>query len=97
MQLGSQTLTLSNAAGSFSGNLSGTGNLTLASGTETLTSASTFTGTATIANGTLFLTATNALANSARVTDNGTLDVSGVTTSGLVPAATIISLAGNGR
>lgn len=96
VQLGSQTLTLSNAAGSFTGNISGTGNLTLANGTETLTSASSFTGTTTISTGTLFLTATNALANSSRIIDNGTLDVSGVTTSGLVAAASINSLAGNG-
>lgn len=96
--LGSQTLTLSNAAGSFTGNFTGTGGIVLAAGNETLTSASTFTGSTTIASGaTLFLTATNALSYSSRVTATGTLDVSGVTTSGLVPSATIVSLAGTGR
>ena len=98
VQLGSQTLTLSNSAGSFAGNFVGTGGIVLAAGNETLTSASTFTGSTTIAAGaTMFLTATDALSDSSRIIDTGTLDVSGVTTSGLVPSATIVSLTGNGQ
>jgi autotransporter-associated beta strand protein len=95
--LGSQNLTLSNASGSFSGNIAGTGGIILASGNETLTSTSTFTGQATVVSGaTLFLTSTSALSTASRVADNGTMDLSGVTTSGLVPAASIQSLSGSG-
>ncbi|WP_230369176.1 beta strand repeat-containing protein [Paludibacterium denitrificans] len=53
--LGSNTLTLTNAADTFSGVLSGTGGLTLTGGTETLSGANTYTGATNVTGGTLNL------------------------------------------
>ncbi|MGN6322944.1 MAG: autotransporter-associated beta strand repeat-containing protein [Dyella sp.] len=77
VNLGSQTLTLTQANGHFSGAINGSGGLTLASGSETLAGANTYTGATTIAsNATLILTSDLA---SSSVINHGTLDVSAST------------------
>ena len=91
VSLGSQTLTLGNASGSFGGVASGAGGLTLAGGTETLTGANTYTGATTISGGTLKLSGAGSIAGSSGVADGGTFDISG--TSG---GASIASLSGTG-
>jgi fibronectin-binding autotransporter adhesin len=89
--LGVQTLTLSNAADTFSGIIAGVGGLTLAGGTETLTGTNTYTGVTTISSGTLALSGNGSIANSSGVIDNAVFDISN--SSGVA----IISLSGNGN
>ncbi|SFO93616.1 autotransporter domain-containing protein [Ralstonia sp. NFACC01] len=89
--LGGQTLTLSNAAGTFGGVIGGAGGLTVAGGTQTLSNTNVFTGAATINAGTLALSGAGSIATSGGVVNNGTFDISG-TTSG----ATINALTGSG-
>ncbi|MFS2105593.1 autotransporter domain-containing protein [Ralstonia sp. Ralssp135] len=89
--LGGQTLTLSNAAGTFSGVIGGAGGLTVAGGTQTLSNTNVFTGATTINAGTLALSGAGSIATSGGVVNNGTFDISG-TTSG----ATISTLTGSG-
>ncbi|CAD6562021.1 hypothetical protein LMG27952_07658 [Paraburkholderia hiiakae] len=90
--LGAQTLTLTNASGTFSGAIGGTGGLSVSGGTATLSGANTYTGNTTIAGGsTLALSGAGSIAQSADVINNGTLDVSG--TSG---SATVQNLTGTG-
>jgi len=94
--LGSQTLTVTNASGAFSGSISGMGGLTIAGGTETLTGTSTFTGVTTIASGTLVLTSGSSIASSG-ILNQGTLDIS-VQSNTLVSILTKIgSLSGSGN
>ncbi|HEX4741351.1 MAG TPA: autotransporter-associated beta strand repeat-containing protein, partial [Caulobacteraceae bacterium] len=96
--LGSQTLTLAKANGTFSGVIAdggiggGTGGgLTIAGGTETLTGVNTYTGSTTINTGaTLALVGAGSVAASAIIA-NGTFDISH-TTSG----ASVVSLSGSG-
>ena len=81
VSLGGQTLTLTNASGTFGGVLAdgglfgGTGGgLTIAGGTETLTGTNTYTGATTINGaGTLTLGAGGSVAGA--ITDNGTLAI----------------------
>src|SRR6185503_17845652 len=75
--LGGQTLTLSNASTTYSGNISGTGGLTLTTGTETLSGTNAYTGATTINGGTLALTGTGSIAASSGVADGGTFGISG--------------------
>ncbi|RQU77986.1 autotransporter domain-containing protein [Burkholderia cenocepacia] len=89
--LGSRTLTLANAAGTFGGTINGTGGVTVGGGTQTLSAANAYTGTTTVNAGTLALTGAGSIAASSGVVDNGTLDIS-ATTSG----ATINTLTGSG-
>ncbi|HWU56324.1 MAG TPA: autotransporter-associated beta strand repeat-containing protein [Rhizomicrobium sp.] len=96
VQLGTQTLTLSNALGTFGGTIAGTGNFVLASGNETLSGASTMTGTVTVGGGTLSLSNASAIATAARVVDNGLLDISAAGAGGLIDSASIKSLGGSG-
>jgi len=77
VNLGSQTLILTQANGHFSGTINGSGGLTLASGSETLAGANTYTGATTIASNAT-LTLTSDLASSS-VINHGTLDVSAST------------------
>ncbi len=96
IQLGAQTLTLTNASGTFGGTIVGTGNIVLAGGNETLNGSGSMTGTVTISGGTLSLASSGAIATAARVIDNSTLDISAAGNSGLVASATINSLSGSG-
>lgn len=49
--LGARTLALTNATGTFSGTIEGTGGLTVSGGSQTLTGTNTFSGTTSIASG----------------------------------------------
>ncbi|GAB2575428.1 autotransporter-associated beta strand repeat-containing protein [Dyella jejuensis] len=89
--LGTQTLTLTNSADTFSGVIAGSGGLAIASGTEILAGSNTYTGGTTISGGTLALSGGGSIASSAAVNDNGTFDIS-ATNSG----ASVSSLSGNG-
>ncbi|RDS78904.1 hypothetical protein DWU98_20505 [Dyella monticola] len=90
VNLGTQTLTLTQASGSFSGAINGGGGLTLEAGTETLGGNNSYNGMTAINGGTLMLSGAGSIAHSSDVVDSGTFDISN--TSG----ASITSLAGNG-
>jgi|GEM_PF-1711230 len=66
-----KSLTLTNAAGTFSGVISGAGGVNLSSGTETLAGANTYTGATNVNGGTLNLT--GSLASTAVTVAGGTL------------------------
>ena len=92
VNLGAQTLNLSNASTTFAGGINGAGGLIVAAGTETLTGTNTYTGTTLIDPGAdLVLTGTGSIADSANVADNGTFDISGTTA-----GASIVTLSGAG-
>ena len=100
VQLGSQTLTIANAGGTFSGFIEGTAGssagVIIAGGTQILSGTSSYTGTTTISGGTLSLTALNALATSP-ILDNATLDISSATSIlGNQVTVNIASLSGAG-
>jgi len=88
--LGTRTLTLSAAAGTFGGTITGTGGFTVNGGTEVLTGVSTYTGITSISSGTLTLAGSGSIAASSSVTDNGTFDISAT------PGVSIKSLSGGG-
>ncbi|WP_142053413.1 autotransporter domain-containing protein [Achromobacter sp. SLBN-14] len=89
--LGSRTLTLTNAAGTYAGAIGGTGGITLNAGTQTLTGNNTYSGATTINGGTLALTGNGSVAASNVVVDNGTFDISGATA-----GASVTGLTGSG-
>ncbi|GCE91473.1 hypothetical protein MSKU15_3074 [Komagataeibacter diospyri] len=74
VSLGEGTLTLTDAAGSFAGTISGTGGVTLVDGHETLTGNNTYAGGTTIEAGTL--TGTTGSFGTGAIVDNGTLELS---------------------
>jgi fibronectin-binding autotransporter adhesin len=83
--LGNQTLTLTNAVDSFSGNIAGAGGLTLSGGAETLTGTNSYTGATAIGSGTtLALSGAGTIAASSGVADNGTFDISGTSSGAAV-------------
>jgi fibronectin-binding autotransporter adhesin len=89
--LGANTLTLTAAANTFSGVISGSGGgLTITAGTETLSGINTYSGPTTIAGGTLALSGAGSIASSS-VVDNGTFNIAGTTN-----GASIVSLSGIG-
>ena len=92
VNLGAQTLTLSNASDEFDGTIAGSGGLTVAAGTETLGGTNSYTGVTAINGGTLALTGTGSIASSSDVVANGTFDISNTTN-----GASIVSLDGNGN
>ena len=90
VRLGSQTLTLTEAADTFGGTIGGAGGLELAGGKQTLTAAQDYTGATKIAEGaSLVVAGKGAIAASALDVD-GVFDVSGA------DSARIKSLSGNG-
>ena len=91
--LGAETLTLTNASGTFSGGISGTGGVTFAGGTETLTGTDTYSGATTVSGGTLVLT--GSLTNSTvSVTGGGSVQGSGTVANLLVAAGSVLSPGG---
>ena len=93
VNLGAQTLTLTNAFDEFDGVIAGSGGLTVAAGSETLGGVNSYTGaTAIYAGGTLALTGTGSIGNSSDVIANGMFDISNTT-----GGASIVSLVGNGN
>lgn len=90
--LGAQSLTLTNANGTFAGSIAGSGGFNVAGGSETLSASNAYTGGTSIATGaTLVLSAAGSIAASATLIDQGTFDIS-ATSSG----ASVQSLSGNG-
>ncbi|OAF11482.1 hypothetical protein AXW67_21850 [Bradyrhizobium neotropicale] len=75
--LGSNSLTLSNASGTFSGAISGTGGLTLTSGTETLSGTNGYTGATTVNGGVLDVEGTITGTSAVTVNAGGVLMGSG--------------------
>ncbi|WP_338616449.1 autotransporter domain-containing protein [Achromobacter sp. E1] len=76
--LGARTLTLTNAAGNFSGSIAGTGGLTLNGGTQVLAGANSYTGATTINSGTLAVTGSLSSASNVVLAGPGAaLDISG--------------------
>ncbi|RUL78793.1 autotransporter-associated beta strand repeat-containing protein [Dyella choica] len=94
VNLGSQLLTLTNASGTFSGVLNGTGGLAVEAGTEKLTGANTYHGATTIGGGaTLYISNPTTLGYSNGLYfDNGTLHLLGLSLPGLLP----ITVSGGG-
>ncbi len=91
VNLGANTLTLTNASNTFSGAIDGTGGLTITGGTEALSGSSAYSGQTSIAQGAdLALSGTGSISNSA-VADSGTFDISA--SSG---GTGVQSLSGNG-
>jgi autotransporter-associated beta strand protein len=74
--LGAQTLTLTHAAGGFTGALSGTGGLTISGGTLTLTGVQGYTGMTTLGNGAA-LSVNGLMAGGVAVQSGGVLHGSG--------------------
>ena len=89
--LGNKTLVLTNATGSFSGIISGTGNVTVSGGFQTLSGVNSYTGTTTVSGGTLALAGNGSIAASSNVVVNGTLDISNA-----AGPVTLATLAGSG-
>ncbi|WP_174504146.1 autotransporter-associated beta strand repeat-containing protein [Acidiphilium sp. C61] len=97
--LGSQTLQLTNASGSYSGAISGSGNIIVSGGTETLSGVNTYTGGTAITADTLALSGSGSIASSAGITDAGAFDISaltGNTTVNAISGAGNVVLGGNG-
>ncbi len=92
VNLGARSLTLTQAANTFSGAVQGSGGLTVASGAETLSGTNLYTGATNINAGTsLFLSGLGSIAASSNVIDNGTLNIGGTTF-----GASIVTLSGAG-
>jgi autotransporter-associated beta strand protein len=90
ISLGTNTVVLSNASGSFTGDIKGSGGVTVAAGSQTFSTAQSYTGTTTINPGaTLVLSGSGDIGKSSGVNDLGTFDVSEIST-------TITSLSGSG-
>jgi autotransporter-associated beta strand protein len=81
--LGAKTLTLTNASGTFSGIVGGTGAMAVTGGSETLTGANTYSGGTTISNATLSVNGNTAFgaASSPIAMNNGTLITTATLTS----------------
>ena len=89
--LGSNTLVMTNASGTFSGGISGIGGITVTGGIQTLSGTNGYTGITLISGGTLALAGSGSIGASSTVISNGTLDISA--SSGTVSVA---SLSGSG-
>jgi fibronectin-binding autotransporter adhesin len=80
VELGDKTLTLTNAAGTFTGAINGAGAVELAGGELTLSGINTYTGDTVITGGTLKLASLGNLAYSSKIVNDGVLDLSGLST-----------------
>ncbi len=100
VELGSKTLTITAGSTTFAGSIADGGigagiggNLVISGGIETLSGTNTYTGTTTInASTTLALAGNGSIANSAKVVDNGTFDISQTSL-----GAAIVTLTGTGN
>ncbi|WP_423856027.1 autotransporter-associated beta strand repeat-containing protein [Acidithiobacillus montserratensis] len=92
--LSDRTLSLTKAAGTFAGGITGqNGNLTVLSGAETLSGVNDYTGVTTISpGGTLALSGLGSIAASQGVNDDGVFSI----VQSSKPGATITTLSGNG-
>jgi len=91
VQLQSQDLVLTRAAGDYAGVIGGDGGVTVAGGAQQLSAANTYTGATSIAQGaTLALSGNGSIAASSGVTNDGTLVI------GSDAPAAIAAIAGNG-
>ncbi|NRP20947.1 Extracellular serine protease [Ensifer adhaerens] len=90
--LGSNTLDISNATGTFAGAITGTGGVNIAAGTQVLTAASTYTGATTVAAG-----STLALSNQGRINTSSGLTANGIFDISAAGAPGVTSLAGSGQ
>lgn len=79
VDLGAQTLTLTNAFSTFAGTIQGTGGLTVTGGTQTLSGANTYGGATTVSGGTLAAGAGNTFSSTSAhtVLSGGALDLRG--------------------
>ena len=77
VNLGANTLTLSNAGSAFQGTINGSGGLTLGAGFEQLASTNTYTGQTTINGGLLAVTGSIATSSLTNVNSGGTLSGNG--------------------
>jgi fibronectin-binding autotransporter adhesin len=91
VQLGSQRLVITAAAGTFAGTISGSGGLTLGGGQLALSGSHDYTGSTQIDAGTLALAGTGSIAASSGVIDDGTFDISGTSA-----GASVRNLGGSG-
>ncbi|HEY5410010.1 MAG TPA: autotransporter domain-containing protein, partial [Caulobacteraceae bacterium] len=92
VELGGKTLTITQGAHTFGGVIDGSGGLTIAGGSEGLSGTNSYTGATLIdAGATLKLVGAGSIADSAVVTDNGGVDISGAS-----GGVSIRSLAGGG-
>lgn len=93
VNVGSNTLTLTNADDAFSGVITGSGGLTMSDGLETLSGVNTYNGLTDIESGnTLALSGLGSIADSDLVTDDGVFDISAASNGG----SSITTLDGNG-
>ncbi|ULU24216.1 autotransporter-associated beta strand repeat-containing protein [Dyella terrae] len=94
VNLGQQSLTLTQGSGSFGGVIGGTGGLIMQNGSQVLTGVNTYSGVTSITGGTLALSGHGSLASSSdvNVTGSALFDISGTTN-----GASIVSLDGSGN
>lgn len=93
--LGAQTLTLTNASGTFAGTIGGTGGVAVVGGTQGLTGANTYSGGTTVTGGATLAVASDAAlgaSNGALTLNDGTLLALGTVTS----ARTLLVQSGGG-
>jgi fibronectin-binding autotransporter adhesin len=84
--LGSQSLTLTKATGTFSGAISGSGGLVLAGGTQSLSGTNSYTGATTISGGSLAVNGSIASSSGVTVNSGGTLSGAGTVPTTIINA-----------
>lgn len=89
ISLGAKTLTVTNAADTFAGVISGTGGLSVAGGRQVLSGVNTYTGATSISSdATLALSGLGSISGSSGILNNGLFEVSASTNPVLVNAIT---------
>ena len=95
VRLGTQSLTLTNGTGDFSGTITGTGGLTITGGTQSLSGTNTYTGATTVTGGNLLLVSGSSL-KSAVTLNGGNIQLApGVTANGNATITSLASTAAN--